>query len=147
TSGGAAPGASQAAAAPETAYLPRAVQLKAQELIYGSRKLTHLAANMTRYASGNDEGWRVQLAADQAQGEIDYREPRGPVSAGRIHARLQRLSLPKADAEGVEGLLEQAPASVPALDVQVDDFELRGKKLGRLVIEAVNRSGSGVESA
>ena len=33
-----------------------------------------------------------------------------------------------------EALLEQQPASIPALDIVVDDFELRGKKLGRVVM-------------
>jgi uncharacterized protein YhdP len=32
---------------------------------------------------------------------------------------------------------------VPALDIVVDDFELRGKRLGRLEIEAANRSTGG----
>jgi uncharacterized protein YhdP len=36
-------------------------------------------------------------------------------------------------------LLSQPPASVPALDIVVDDFELRGRKLGRLQVQAVNR--------
>ena len=33
----------------------------------------------------------------------------------------------------------QEGASIPALDVVVEDFDLRGKKLGRLEIDAVNR--------
>ena len=128
-------------------YLPRTLQLSAQELAFGGRRLSHVKLGLTRYVSGQEEGWRAQVAADQVQGEIDYREPRGPASAGRIHARLARLALPKSEVPNVENLLERAPASVPALDIQVDDFELRGKKLGRLVVEAVNRGASGVESA
>jgi uncharacterized protein (TIGR02099 family) len=142
-----APGGGAGAAAVDNAYVPQAIQLKTPELVYGGRKLTQVNLQLNRHGSGADQAWRAQVAADQVQGQIDYREPRGPASAGRIHARLARLSLPKADAEGVEGLLEQAPASVPALDIQVDEFELRGKKLGRLVVEAVNRGASGVESA
>jgi uncharacterized protein YhdP len=57
-----------------------------------------------------------------------------------VYARLSRLSLPKSEVEQVESLLDQQPASVPALDVVVEDFELRGKRLGRVEIEAVNRS-------
>ena len=37
----------------------------------------------------------------------------------------------------------QAPASVPALDIVIDDFELRGKKFGRVEIEAANRAAEG----
>jgi uncharacterized protein YhdP len=39
----------------------------------------------------------------------------------------------------VESLLSQPPQGVPALDIVVDDFELRGRKLGRLQVLAVNR--------
>jgi uncharacterized protein YhdP len=49
-----------------------------------------------------------------------------------------------AAAQDVENLLDQQPASIPALDIVVDDLELRGRKLGRLEVEAINRnSGSG----
>ena len=79
---------------------------------------------------------------------MEYRHPRqgatpGGPGSGRVYARLSRLSLPKGEAERVESLLDEQPASVPALDVVVDDFELRGKRLGRLEIEAANRSTGG----
>jgi uncharacterized protein YhdP len=54
-------------------------------------------------------------------------------------ARLQRLSVPQSEVSAVEGLLSQPPASVPALDIAVDNFELRGRQLGRLQVLAVNR--------
>ncbi len=43
----------------------------------------------------------------------------------------------------METLLDDQPASIPALDIVVDDFDLRGKKLGKLEIEAVNRQVGG----
>jgi uncharacterized protein YhdP len=42
----------------------------------------------------------------------------------------------------VEALLQGQPRFVPALDVVVDDFELNGRRLGRLEIDAVNRQAS-----
>jgi uncharacterized protein YhdP len=39
-------------------------------------------------------------------------------------------------------LLEDSPLSIPALDIVVEDLELRGKKLGRVEIEAVNTETS-----
>jgi uncharacterized protein YhdP len=77
-------------------------------------------------------------------GYIEYRPParRGSAAAGRVYARLSRLSIPKSDVDQVESLLDQQPSSLPALDVVVDDFELRGKKLGKLEIEALNRPSS-----
>jgi uncharacterized protein YhdP len=53
------------------------------------------------------------------------------------------LALPPSEANSFENLLADAPSTVPALDVEIDDFELRGKKLGRLEIEAVNRGIEG----
>jgi uncharacterized protein (TIGR02099 family) len=143
----AAAGAGGAPAVSPADYLPRSLQLTAQELAFGTRRLSRVKLGLTRHVSGPEEGWRAQITADQVRGEIDYREPRGPASAGRVHARLAHLALPKSEVANVENLLERAPASVPALDIQVEDFELRGKKLGRLVVEAVNRTASGVESA
>ena len=96
--------------------------------------------------------WRANVDADELDGYLEYRPARrggvgGPGGAGRVFARLSRLSLPKGDAEHVESLLDEQPASVPALDIVVDDFELRGKRLGRLEIEAANRSVAGRDGA
>ena len=71
-----------------------------------------------------------------------YTCPRGkPFSAS--HARLARLTIAPGTASEVEALLNEQPASIPALDIVVEDFELRGKRLGRVEIEAVNRGAEG----
>ena len=36
-------------------------------------------------------------------------------------------------------MLDEQPDSIPALDIVVDDMELRGRKLGRVEVDAVNR--------
>jgi uncharacterized protein YhdP len=69
---------------------------------------------------------------------VEYRQPQGG-GAGRVHARLARLGIAASAATQVENLLDQQPGSIPALDIVVDDFELKGRKLGRLEIDAVNR--------
>ena len=132
-------GANAREASPKSAYTPDSIALRAQEFVAGQRKLTKLVAGI----SNEGNLWRANLDADQLSGYIEYRAPmrRTGVGAGRVYARLARLSLPKSDAEQVETLLDQQSATVPALDVVIDDFELRGKHLGRLEIEAVNRGG------
>ncbi len=130
-----------AAAGVDDGYLPRTVALRAQALISGGRKLTRLVAGVSQDSA--DATWRGNLDADQLGGYIEYRAALGAANPGRVYARLARLALPPADAESVENLLVQAPASVPALDIVVDDFELRGKKFGRVEIEAVNRAAEG----
>ena len=124
--------------------MPDAIGLRLGELTTGSRRLGNVTAGLSR-----DGGlWRANVDSDELDGYIEYRParrgaaPAGP-GAGRVYARLSRLNLPKGEAERVESLLDEQPASVPALDIVVDDFELRGKRLGRLEIEAANRSTGG----
>lgn len=125
---GAPSGAGAADAAPPGGYAPASYALRAQELVTGGRRLTRVVAGV----SHEDGTWRANLDADQLNGYVEYR-------AGRVYARLSRLSLPKGEAEGVESLLDQPAASVPALDVVVDELELQGKRLGRVEVEAINR--------
>ena len=122
-------------------YLPRTLALRAQSLVSGGRKLTHLVAGVSQDSA--DAAWRGSLDAEQLGGYIEYRAGQGAANPGRIYARLARLALPPADVESVENLLVQAPASVPALDIMIDDFELRGRKFGRVEIEAANRAAEG----
>lgn len=116
--------------------------MRAQQLLIGERKLNQLVAGLSK-VGGN---WRANLEAEQLSGYTEYRPAghgAGASAAGRVYARLSRLSLPKQEAEEVENLLEQQPASIPSLDIVVDNFELRGKRLGKVEIEASNRNDGG----
>jgi len=125
------------AASDDGGYLPQTVAFRAQELITGSRRLSRVVAGLTR----EDARWRANVEADQLNGYLEWHPGRGAAQPGVVFARLARLSLPQSQAESVESLLDQAPTSAPALDIVVDDFDLRGKKLGRVEIEAANREG------
>ncbi len=100
-------------------------------------------------AGGSREGatWRANLDARELSGYVEYRpDGEGDESGGRVFARLSRLSVPQGDAQQVEeSLLDSRPESttMPALDIIVQDFELRGRKLGRIEVEAQNRGGAG----
>jgi uncharacterized protein YhdP len=89
--------------------------------------------------SGSRDGllWRSNLDAKEFSGYLEYRQST-PQNAGRIYARLARLSLPPSAEQTVESLLEDSPVAIPALDIVVEDLELRGKKMGRVEIEAIN---------
>jgi uncharacterized protein (TIGR02099 family) len=140
------PGSPAGGASEVGGYLPTSVALRAQELLTGGRRLTNVVAG----ASQDDGLWRANVDAEQLNGYVEYRPARRGASsaaAGRVYARLSRLSLPKSDADSVESLLDQQAASVPALDIVVDELELLGKRLGRVEVEAVNRiSGEGREA-
>jgi uncharacterized protein (TIGR02099 family) len=138
---GAGSGAAAGAAAAADDYVPDSVALRAQELKSGSRRLT----NVTLGASDAAGLWRANVSADQLEGYVEFRPSRlrfaavaGP-GPGRVYARLSRLSLPKGEVDQVETLLEQPPTAVPALDIVVDELELRGRHLGRMEVEAANR--------
>jgi len=123
-------------AASDGGYAPTAIALRAQDVLIGSRHLSKVVAGVSQ-----DDGlWRTNVDAEQLNGYVEFRPARrGGGAAGRVYARLSRLSLPKSDADDVAQLLDQQPSTVPALDIVVDDFELRGKRLGRVEVEAVNR--------
>lgn len=120
-------------------YLPQLIQLRADELRSGGHRLSRVTGTLSSRGAGAEAWWKASLQAEQLAGDIEYRPARGAAQAGRVTARLQRLSVPQSEVSAVEGLLSQPPASVPALDIVVDDFELRGRKLGRLQVLAVNR--------
>lgn len=117
-------------------YLPSSFAVRAQELRVGGRKLNQLVIG------GSREGtvWRANLDARQLNGYLEYR-PSSDAEAGRLYARLSRLVIEPSAVSEVEHLLGEQPASIPALDIVVDDFELRGKRLGRVEVEALNRGG------
>ncbi len=131
--------AEPAGAGSDAAPLPATIVLRAAELRSGRRRVSQVVANLQRQSGPTDTLWRADVQAEQLEGRIEWRQASGAGQPARVMARLQRLRLPPADVAGVEELLAQPPASVPALDIVVDDFELRGKKLGRLQVQAVNR--------
>lgn len=122
-------------------YLPRVVAMRAQSVVSAGRRLTNLVVGISQ--DGGDGAWRGSIDADQLGGYIEYRASQGPANPGRVYARLARLALPPTEASSVENLLADAPATVPALDIVIDNFELRGKKLGRVEVEALNRAVDG----
>lgn len=142
SAGGGSAGSAGSAGTPAEAdagYAPQQLALRARELKVAGRRLTQVSAELSRLQAP-DPGWRAQVLAEQLAGTVDARP-------GRVHARLSRLALPPSEVSGVESLLDQAPAQVPALDIVIDDFELAGKRLGRLEVEAVNRGAEPREAA
>ena len=143
-----ASGAPPAAAAPVGAPVPRGERVNAGGMSYlptvlavRARQLSaegHTLHNVVVGGSRDERLWRANVEADELNGYVEYRQPQGG-GAGRVHARLARLGIAASAATQVENLLDQQPGSIPALDIVVDDFELKGRKLGRLEIDAVNR--------
>jgi len=117
----------------DSPYMPRQLDLKIQQLTLGGRPVNQLAAHFTRVPEA--WSWRGHVEAEQISGDLDLRDNAAP-QGGRIQARLARLSLPKSEADTVSEALDPQSTSVPALDLVVEAFELRGKALGRLEVDA-----------
>ncbi len=142
--GAAALGSSASGSAAQS-YLPTTLAIRALELTVQGHRLNHVVVGGTR----DGAVWRANLNADELNGYVEFRQPSGAGGpSGRLYARLSRLNLAAGAASNVEAALNEQPASIPALDIVVEDVELRGLKLGRIEVEAVNRSaqatGNGV---
>jgi len=120
-------------------YLPTRLALRAGLLTVQGRTLHDLVAGATR----TDATWRANLSARELDGYLEYQSGGSAASDGqqqdRLHARLARLAIPQTAETQVDALLDaQQPARLPALDITVQDFELHGRRLGRIDIEARN---------
>lgn len=116
-----------------TAYWPTQFGITLDRLVLGGRPFDALVAGGTRAG----DAWRLSVVARQFNGYLEY----DGGTQERLMARLARLQLPPSAADDVERLAGQ-PRSMPALDVVVDDFELAGRRLGRLELQAVNRDAT-----
>lgn len=124
-----------------TQYLePNAVSARVRELDFMGKKLNALVMDATH----QNNTWQIKLASQQATGDITWQEPgnRGP---GKITARLSSLVVPKGRGNSAEQAAQANAraaagdsAQMPALDIRAEQFELAGKKLGRLEVDANN---------
>ena len=128
----AAPSGSGAAV---SSYLPNVIAVRARELTLQGRTLHNVVVG------GSRDGltWRANMDARELNGYMEYRQSSAN-SPGRVYARLARLNLAQSQASEIEAVLDEKNVSIPALDIVVEDLELLGKKLGRVEVEAVNRT-------
>lgn len=122
--------------ADDAGLLPSQVSLRSQALKVAGRQLGRASAVVAR----DGANWRVNIDAEQIAGRIDFKGVRGS-QIDAVQARLSKLSLPRQEVESVTELIDPAKADagngpLPSLDIQVEDFELRGKRLGRLEVLA-----------
>ena len=129
---------SSASRNPWLAYSPQRVDLQAAELVWLDRTFHQLQTSADRQAGKN---WRIQVKATELQGQAEYR-PAQDTHSARLVARLSHLSLPPAMLEEVETALSDSPKDMPALDIVIDNLELRGIKWGRAEIDGFARTGS-----
>ncbi len=132
-----------------SSYVPDTMSIQATAVLYQQRTLRDVSATVAHPAEGV---WRAQLESQQVAGQVEWLPDVSPTvqtashGAGRIVARLTRLTIPAAEAQSLEDQAaeqilsaDSTGASVPALDIVIDQFNWRGLSLGRLEVEASNR--------
>jgi uncharacterized protein YhdP len=111
--------------------------LRAEQIKASDRLIHKVIVGGTRQG----DLWRLNVSADELNGSAEVRPSNGNVPA-QLYVRLAYLNIPPSLVPDVERLLTEQPSSIPSLDIVVNDLNLRGKKLGRLEIEAINRVGA-----
>jgi len=119
-------------------FLPDVVAVRAGELRFVEKTL----ANVVFAASRSRDVWQANINADQVSGHLTWREGATASQQGRLTARLARLAIPQSATTDVTTVLATSPREIPSLDIVAENFELRGKPLGRLELIADN-TGSG----
>ena len=115
------------------AYWPNAAVVQSEKITLDRREIHQLHLGGTRQGGL----WRVNLHAEELEGYLEYR----PVVANapaRLYLRLSRMDVPPSAVSDIENLMFEQPKSLPALDIVVNELQLRGKKLGRAEVEAIN---------
>lgn len=115
---------------------PNTFSVTTDELYLFGKKLDNIVLGASRHQGL----WQANLDSKQASGYLTWNGLGNQQSNGQITARLNRLMIPKSAASDVGDLLEakNATKQIPNLDIQVDNFELFDKKLGKLDLAASN---------
>ena len=117
--------------------VPDVMAARAGELIVGDRKLDNVVVG----ASHQKGTWQASIDSRQASGYVTWNESPSGQGLGKVTARLASLIIPESAEAEVKDLLEGskgAAATIPALDIVAERFELFNKQLGRLELLASN---------
>ncbi|MFJ1470746.1 YhdP family protein [Massilia orientalis] len=115
--------------------VPDIVAARAGELVIGERALRDVVVGATH----QNNTWQASIDSRQVVGYVTWAE--SGQGLGKVTARLASLVIPESSANEVKDLLESnkgASASIPALDIVADRFELFNKQFGRLELVASN---------
>ena len=118
-------------------YMPTFAAVRADQIKVADRIIHKVLVGGTRQG----DLWRMNISAEELNGAAEVRPPNGNLPA-QLYVRLAHLNIPPSSVQDVERMLSDQPSSIPTLDIVVSDLTLRGKKLGRLEIDAVNRIGA-----
>lgn len=135
------PGAGASAGQDTGLVLPlNRVSLSTQVLRVDGRQLDKVALYAVRQDAGGNSNWRADIESAQMAGRLTWAETRGGAGPNRLNARLSRLVVDSMtadrDRERARDQAETAGRDVPEIDLVAERFELFGKELGRLEVQA-----------
>ncbi|MDZ7857459.1 YhdP family protein [Sphaerotilus sp.] len=128
------------------AAVVRQVRLQVADLTLHGRRLSQVTARLQ--PTGSPATWSGDIEAEQLAGRVMLR-PASALAPAATQARLSRLALPwPTDPLAAVGrdlpTAGTAPAEpMPALDLVVDDLVVRGRHLGRLVLQGIPDDDAG----
>ena len=117
--------------------VPDTIAARSSELVIGGRKLENVVVGVSRHKTV----WQASVDSTQANGYLTWSEPSTGHGLGKVTARLSSLVIPASASTEVQDLLsdgKSAAATIPALDVVIERFELFNKPLGQLELQASN---------
>jgi uncharacterized protein (TIGR02099 family) len=117
--------------------IPDTIGARAGELVIGERPLRDVVVGATHQRGM----WQASIDSRQVVGYVTWNESPTGQGLGKVTARLASLDIPESSANEVKDLLESnkgAGASIPALDIVAERFELFDKQFGRLELVASN---------
>ncbi|MBU0752570.1 MAG: TIGR02099 family protein [Gammaproteobacteria bacterium] len=109
------------------------VAVHAEELLAHGRSFSNVRVNAAR----DGAVWRADVSGDSFAGRIDWSGEAG----GRLSGRMARVVIP----ESVTSLGHADPEELnelPAINLTIDRFSLRGKEFGEVKLQAENRDGA-----
>ncbi len=109
---------------------PNVIAARADELFLMGKKFDDVVLGVSHDANV----WQANIDSAQASGYVNWVESSSGRGLGKVTARLANLVVPKSVGSDVKGLMDgvDSATEMPAMDVVAENFELLGKKLGRL---------------
>jgi uncharacterized protein (TIGR02099 family) len=122
-------------------FIPSAYALHFDTLKLLNREWTNVGID----AGHASAGWQARIASDQLSGSLSW-EPGTPgKDSGQLKAHFAKAEIPVTVGHALVGQMSSPSARhMPAIDLAVDDFVLRGHSLGSLAVAARNLDEDGV---
>lgn len=112
------------------------VRLNARQVTLASKRPIH---DVSALLDKTDNGWQVNLASEEIDGEIRYTRSQSADGRGTLDMRLAKCHLPAAAAQDASEPTD--PASLPAINMSCDDMIYGEYRLGRADISGVPTDG------